>query len=338
MDFIDILREKVKKERKRIVLPEGLDEKIIISVSKLIKADILDLILIGDEEKIKAKALELNVNIDKAKIVNPYKFENINYYIESLYNLRKHKGMTMEDASKLIYDEIYFGTMMVKLDDADGLVAGISHLTSEVLKPALKLIKTTPYKRLVSSFIVMLVPDCEYGEDGVLFFADCAVVQNPDSEQLATIAIDTALSAESIFDIKPKVALLSYTTKSNLEIETVTKIRTALELVKERKPNLLIDGELQLDAALDKDVAKKKAPNSDVAGNANVLIFPNLEAGNIGYKLVERLGKATSIGPICQGFDKPVNDLSRGASINDIILTVIVTAIQAQFVGDKRYL
>ncbi len=330
MELMKTLKQKAIRDKKTIVLPEGEEDRNIMAASQILKDNIATLIMLGDENTIKEKALRLNANIGAATIINPLTSDKKDMYANKLYELRQHKGMTLEEAKKLVTDNIYFGIMMVKLDEADGLVAGAIHTTSELLKPALQIIKTTPNVNLVSSFFIMMISDSEFGDDGLLLFSDCAMNENPTAQELASIAIETAKSAVNLCDMNPKVALLSFSTKGSAEHESINKVRETLEIVKTSNPNILIDGELQLDAAIVPTVATLKAPHSNVAGKANVLIFPDLNAGNIGYKLVERFANAKTIGPVCQGFAKPVNDLSRGCTVDNIVGTIIVTAVQAQ--------
>jgi len=330
MNLKDNLIKKAKSNKKTIVLPEGEEERTIKAVSNILSDDLANIILIGNEKKIKEKALQFNVNVDKATIIDPSTSDKRERYATKLYELRKHKGMTVEKAEQLIMDPIYFGLMIVKMDEADGLVSGAVHTTAELLRPALQIIKAAPSSSIVSSFFIMMVPDCNYGNNGLLIFADCGLVTRPSADELANIAIQTADTTKKLCEIDPKVALLSFSTKGSAKDESIDLIKNALNLVNAKRPDLNVDGELQVDAALVPEVASKKAPNSHVAGQANVLIFPDLNAGNIGYKLVERLANAQAIGPLCSGFAKPVNDLSRGCSIDDIFMTIIVTSVQAQ--------
>lgn len=328
------LMEKVwlmaQKDKKRIVLAEGEEERTLQACEKILKSSLADIILIGDEKIIREKATAMNLNIDGAVIENPEISSKLGEYANGFYELRKKKGMTLEKADKIVRDPLYFGTMMVKSNDADGMVSGAIHTTGDLLRPGLQIVKTAPGVSVVSSFFIMMVPGCEYGDEGMLLFSDCAVNPNPSAEQLASIAISTAETAKNLCKMDPKVAMLSFSTMGSAEGELVEKVRNATELVKELRPDISIDGELQLDAAIVKKVANLKAPNSPVAGKANVLIFPDLQAGNIGYKLVQRFANAEAIGPICQGFAKPINDLSRGCSYEDIINVVALTAVQAQ--------
>ena len=287
-------------------------------------------ILVGNKEEILNKATALKVDLTGVEIIDPETSENLSKYIEAFYELRKNKGMTMSKAEKIVRDPLYFGTMMVKLGDADGMVSGAVHTTGDLLRPGLQIIKTAPGVSVVSSFFIMMVPDSVYGEEGMLLFSDCAVNPNPNEDQLAAIAIATAETAKNLCKVEPRVAMLSFSTMGSADHELVSKVRTATEKAKELRPDLLIDGEMQLDAAIVESVASQKAPNSKVAGKANVLVFPDLQAGNIGYKLVQRFAKAEAIGPICQGFAKPINDLSRGCSSEDIVKVVAITAVQAQ--------
>lgn len=323
--IITKLKEKAKNNKKTIVLPETMDNRILKAAEIILKEDIADIILIGEEE-----ILNNNNNLSKAKIINPKTSNLTNELIERLYELRKEKGLTQEEAKKLLLEDyMYFACMLVKTGKADGVVSGACHSTSNTLRPALQILKTAPNVDLVSTFFLMVVPNCEYGNKGTFLFADCGLVQNPDSNELATIAGTSAKSYELLTENTPVVAMLSHSTKGSAKHEDIDKVVTATKLAQEKYPNYNIDGELQLDAAIIPEIAQSKAPNSKVAGNANVLIFPDLDAGNIGYKLVQRLAKAEAYGPITQGISKPVNDLSRGCSVEDIVGVVAITAIQA---------
>lgn len=330
MELMEKLWDAAKADKKRIVLPEGDEERTIVAAEKIEELGLAYPVLIGDEEKINTKASELGVNLERVEIINPNKSDRLQDYVKAFYELRKNKGMTMEKAEMIVKDPLYFGTMMVKLDDADGMVSGAVHTTGDLLRPGLQIIKTAKGVSVVSSFFIMMVPGSEYGEGGMLLFSDCAVNPNPNAEQLAAIAIATADTARNLCKIEPRVAMLSFSTMGSADHEMVDKVRKATEIAKELRPDLLIDGELQLDAAIVEKVARQKAPNSKVAGKANVLVFPDLQSGNIGYKLVQRFANAEAIGPMCQGFDKPINDLSRGCSSDDIVNVVALTAVQSQ--------
>ena len=333
MELMNKILEVAKANRKRIVLPEGNEERTIIAAEQIQRQGFAYPILVGEREAILNKAKELDVDLSDVEIIDPSESERLNAYIENFYELRKNKGMTMSKAEKIVRDPLYFGTMMVKMDDADGMVSGAIHTTGDLLRPGLQIIKTAPGVSVVSSFFIMMVPGSKYGEEGMLLFSDCAVNPNPNEDQLAAIAIATADTAKNLCKVEPRVAMLSFSTMGSADHELVTKVRAATEKAKELRPDLLIDGEMQLDAAIVSKVADQKAPNSKVAGNANVLVFPDLQAGNIGYKLVQRFANAEAIGPICQGFAKPINDLSRGCSSEDIVKVVAITAVQAQSIN-----
>ena len=275
-------------------------------------------------------AKENNLDISNAEIIDPLKSEKSKIYAEKLYELRKEKGMTLEKAEELVKDEVYFGMMMVKLEEADGLVSGAIHSTSDTLRPALQILKTAPDTKLVSAFFLMVVPNCEYGENGVFVFGDCGLNQNPTAEELVEIAHSSSKSFEQLVGKQAKVAMLSYSTKGSAKSELTQKVIDATNMVREKYPEIKVDGELQLDAAIVPEISKSKAQYSQIAGNANTLIFPDLNAGNIGYKLTQRLGKAEAYGPLCQGIARPVNDLSRGCSSDDIAGVIAITAVQAQ--------
>ena len=330
MELMKKIWEAAKSNKKKIVLPEGNEERTIAAAQKIYDLGLAHPILVGDTNEILAKAKELDVDLSHVEIINPNEAENLQKYINAFYELRKAKGVTMEKAEKIVRDPLYFATMMVKLDDADGMVSGAVHTTGDLLRPGLQIIKTAPGVSCVSSFFIMEVPNSPYGDNGLLFFADCAVNPMPNEDMLASIAIATADNARLLSKIDPKVAMLSFSTMGSADHEVVDKVRNATIKAKELRPDLDIDGELQLDAAIVPKVAKQKAPESKVAGNANILVFPDLQAGNIGYKLVQRFANAEAIGPVCQGFAKPINDLSRGCSSEDIVKVVAITAVQAQ--------
>jgi len=330
MSFIEDIMNRAKQEIKTIVLPEATDIRTLKATDKILKEDFCKIILVGKEEEILGLAKENDLDISKAEIVNPLAAEYYEEYANAFYELRKHKGMTEEKAKELMLDPVFFGMMMVKQAKADGLVSGAAHSTADTLRPALQILKTAPGTKLVSTFSIMVVPNCEFGENGVFAFADCGLNQNPNSEELSEIAISTAKSFKQIIGKEPRVAMLSYSTMGSAKAEEVDKVRIATELAKEKEPELAVDGEMQFDAAIVPEIAKSKAPESKVAGKANTLVFPDLQAGNIGYKLVERLAKAEAYGPICQGMAKPVNDLSRGCKAEDIVGVVAITCVQAQ--------
>lgn len=332
MSFIEEIKNRAKKELKTIILPESEDIRILQATEKVMKEQYAKIILIGDENKINEKAKANNINLGDAKIVNPETDENYNKYVDLLYNLRKHKGMTEEEAKELVLNPVYYGMLMVKDEDteADGLVSGAAHSTSDTLRPALQILKTAPDTKLVSAFFVMVVPDCKYGENGVFVFGDCGLNENPNAEQLSEIAISSSNSFKQLIGEEPKVAMLSYSTYGSAHSELTEKVIEATNLVKQKNLDLCVDGELQLDAAIIPEVAEFKAKGSKLQGQANTLIFPDLNAGNIGYKLVQRFAKAEAYGPLCQGIAKPVNDLSRGCSSDDVAGVVAITAVQAQ--------
>ncbi len=330
MELMNKIFEVAKSNKKTIVLPEGTEDRTLVAVQEIQKQGFAYPVLIGNEDEINEKAKSLDVDLSGVKIIDPEKSDRLEAYVEAFYELRKKKGMTMEKADKIVRDPLYFATMMVKLDDADGMVSGAVHTTGDLLRPGLQIIKTAPGVSCVSSFFIMLVPGSKYGENGLLLFSDCAVNPNPNEDQLAAIAIATAETAKNLCKMEPKVAMLSFSTMGSADGELVQKVRKATEIAKELRPDLNIDGEVQLDAAIVEKVAAQKAPNSTVAGKANVLVFPDLQAGNIGYKLVQRFANAEAIGPICQGFAKPINDLSRGCCSDDIVKVVAITAVQAQ--------
>lgn len=332
MSFIEEIKNRAKEDKKTIILPEAEDKRVLEAASKVIKQGFAKVILLGDEEKIKEDSSKNKIDLDGVDIINPLTSDKKEEYKQKLYELRKNKGMTLEQAEELLKEPIYFGMMMLKDENskADGLVSGAAHSTANTLRPALQILKTKPGTKLVSAFFVMCVPDCEYGENGTFIFGDSGLNQNPTADELSEIAISSSKSFEQLVRKEAKVAMLSYSTKGSAKSELTEKVIEATELVKEKETNLMVDGELQLDAAIVPEIAASKAPDSPLKGEANVLIFPDLDAGNIGYKLVQRLAKAEAYGPLCQGIAKPVNDLSRGCSADDIVGVVAITAVQAQ--------
>lgn len=330
MSFIENIKEKAKQQIKTIVLPEGNDIRTLKAAATVLAEKYANLIILGDKDKILDEANKNDLDISKAEIINPSESEKYETYVQSFYELRKAKGMTIEKARETLKDETYFGMMMVKNGDADGLVSGACHSTSDTLRPALQILKTAPGTKLVSAFFVMVVPDCEYGENGTFIFSDSGLNEYPDADALSEIAISSANSFKQLVGAEPKVAMLSYSTYGSAHSPLTDKVVEATKLLKEKAPDLICDGELQLDAAIIPEIAASKAPGSPVKGMANTLIFPDLDAGNIGYKLVQRLAKAEAYGPLCQGIAKPVNDLSRGCSAEDIAGVVAITAVQAQ--------
>jgi len=330
MSFIESIKQRAKKDIKTIILPEAEDKRVLEAASIVASQGFAKIILLGDEKKIIKDSEVLKLNLDNVTIIDVKKSNEKEQYAEKLYELRKAKGMTIEEALKLIEEPIYFGMMMLKEKKADGLVSGAAHSTANTLRPALQILKTAPNTKLVSAFFVMCVPNCEYGENGTFIYSDSGLNQNPTADELSEIAISSSKSFESLVGKQPKVAMLSYSTYGSAKSELTEKVVEATKLVKEKAPDLLVDGELQLDSAIVPEVAKSKAPNSPLNGEANVLIFPDLNSGNIGYKLTQRLAKAEAYGPLCQGIAMPVNDLSRGCSAEDIVGVVAITAVQAQ--------
>lgn len=329
MNFIDTIKKRARQNKKTIVLPESMDKRTFEAAEKILKEDIANIIIIGTDEEINK-----NLNgrdISSATIINPQTSELTEELINEFVELRKNKGMTYDKAKELLLtDYMYYACMLVKLKKADGVVSGACHSTANTLRPSLQIIKTKPDSLLVSAFFLMDVPNCEYGEDGIFVFADSGLEQNPNPERLAAIAASSAESFKLLVEKEPLVAMLSHSTVGSASHPDVDKVVEAVKIAKEKYSNYKIDGEFQLDAAIVPSIAKSKAPNSDVAGHANVLVFPDLDAGNIGYKLVQRLAKAEAYGPITQGIAAPINDLSRGCSADDIVGVVAITAVQAQ--------
>lgn len=331
MAYIDTIKDRARQDKKTIVLPESTDKRTLIAASQILQEGIANIIMIGNEEKIHDGAGWLEVDLTGLQVVNPSTSDKLEEYVELLYETRKAKGMTMEKAREILTtDYLTFGIVMVKANDADGMVAGACHSTADTLRPALQILKTAPGVKLVSGFFILDVPNCEFGENGTFLFADCGLNQDPTAEELAAIADTSAKSFKSLIGAKPVIAMLSHSTKGSAKHPLVDKVVEATRIAHEEYPHLTLDGELQTDAALVPAIGKSKAPGSEVAGKANVLIFPNLDCGNIGYKLVQRLAKADAYGPMLQGIAKPVNDLSRGCSWQDIVGVVALTAVQAQ--------
>ena len=335
MNLLDSLVEKAKADKQRIVLPEGTEKRTLTAANQLIRDGIAEIILLGNREEILEQAQQLGLeNTNRATIVDPKKHEKKELYANLLHELRKKKGMTLEQAEQLVEDPLFLACLMIKNGDADGEIAGAQNTTGDVLRPALQIIKTSPGVKVVSGAFLMFTQTPQYGENGTLLFADCAVMPNPTAEELASIAVASAETMRSLVGVEPKVAMLSFSTKGSATHEMIDKVSEATRLAKEINPSLLIDGEIQADAALVESVGISKAPGSAIAGKANVLVFPSLEAGNIGYKLVQRLGNAEAVGPVLQGMAAPVNDLSRGCSVEDIYKMVAIAANQA--IGMKK--
>ncbi|MBR3162285.1 MAG: phosphate acetyltransferase [Bacilli bacterium] len=327
-DIIKIIKKRAKKNIKTIVLPETMDRRVLEATDKILKENIAKIILIGNEEEIRKNSKGLDIK--KATIINPNTSELTEKMIQSLYKLRKHKGLTIEESKELILNNyMYYACMLVKMGIADGAVSGACHSSSNTLRPALQILKTSPNTKLVSAFFLMTVPNCKYGYKGTFIFADSGLVQNPNPEELASIAGTSAKTFKLLTGETPKIAMLSHSTKGSAKHPDVDKVIKATKIAKKMFPNYEIDGELQLDAAIVPSVAKTKVGNTNVAGHANVLVFPDLDAGNIGYKLVQRLANANAYGPITQGIAKPINDLSRGCTSDDIVGVVAITSIQA---------
>ena len=329
MAIIDVLKEKAKADKKTIVLPESEDRRTYEAAAKILKEGIANIILVGTDEDVKKHGEGLDLT--GIQVVDPETSEKTQGYIDKLVELRQKKGMTPEQAKEILLNQyLYYGVMMVKMGDADGMVSGACHSTADTLRPCLQILKTKPGTKLVSAFFLMEVPNCEFGENGTFVFADCGLNQDPNPEELAAIAASSAESFRSLVGAEPKVAFLSHSTKGSAKHALVDKVVEATKIAREQNPDLKLDGEMQLDAAIVPSVGEAKAPGSEVAGHANVLIFPNLDAGNIGYKLVQRLAKAEAYGPVTQGIAAPVNDLSRGCSADDIVGVVAITAVQCQ--------
>ena len=331
MSAIEKIKAKARADVKHIVLPEGTEPRTVQASAKILKEGVARVTLLGNPDEVRKVAAETGTDLTGVAIIDPATSEKRTAYADLLYELRKAKGMTPEQATELVTkNPLYYGAVMLKAGDADGMVAGAINSTGNVLRPALQIIKTAPGIKVVSSCFIMELPDPKWGDNGVMIFGDCAVIPNPTAEELAAIAIASAASGKQLVDINPRVAMLSFSTKGSAKHENVTKVQEATKLAHELAPDLQLDGELQADAALVESVGQLKSPGSTVAGHANVLVFPDLQAGNIGYKLVQRLAGAEAIGPIIQGLAKPVSDLSRGCSVDDIVSVVSITAVKAQ--------
>ena len=329
MAFIDVIKERAKVSKKTIVLPETEDRRTYEATAQILAEGIANIVLVGSEEAVKAGSEGLDIS--GAVIVDPAKSDRTEAYIEKLVELRQKKGMTYEQAKDILLNQyLYYGVMMVKMGDADGMVSGACHSTADTLRPCLQILKTKPGTKLVSAFFVIAVPDCEFGSNGTFVFADSGLNQNPNPEELAAIAASSAESFELLVQDEPVVAMLSHSTKGSAKHADVDKVVEATKIAKEQNPDLKLDGEFQFDAAIVPSVGASKAPGSPVAGKANVLVFPDLDAGNIGYKIAQRLAKAEAYGPITQGIGAPVNDLSRGCSAEDIVGVVAITAVQCE--------
>lgn len=334
MELLNNIRESAKKLQNRIVLPESTEERTLEAADTLLKEGIARVILTGDPGEIERLARTKGLtNLSSAEIVNPMNHSRKEEYIDLLVSLRKHKGLTREDASKLVEDPLYLSVLMIKNGDAEGEVAGAANATGDVLRPAFQIVKTMPGISVVSGAFLMFLKDQSYGENGLMVFADCAVHPNPTARELAEIAVATANTTQAIAKIEPRVAMLSFSTKGSARHEMVDKVVEATQIAREMAPGFQFDGELQADAAIVPSVGKKKAPGSPIAGKANVLVFPTLETGNIAYKLVQRLAHAEAVGPVLQGMAAPINDLSRGCSVSDIVNLTAITANQA---GEKK--
>jgi phosphate acetyltransferase len=331
MGFLLKIIDKARNNRKRIVLPEGNEERTLVAANMALEQQIADIILIGDRNDILREADSKGYQfVEKAEIIDPKSFSQKEKYIELMLELRKGKGLTYDQAKIQIENPLYLGAIMIKAGDADGEVAGAINATSDVLRPAFQFIKTSPGIGVVSGAFVMILKDPEFGDEGIMIFADCAVNPDPTAEQLAQIAVSSAHTARSIAGLDPRIAMLSFSTKGSATHETVDKVIKATQMARESTPGLQIDGELQADAAIIPSIGQKKSPGSEIAGKANVLVFPDLSSGNIAYKLVQRMAHADAIGPILQGMAAPVNDLSRGCSVEDIYGLIAITVCQAQ--------
>jgi len=330
MEFIEQLKQRASENKKRIVLPEGLEERTLRAANTILTEGFAEVILIGNPDEVNKAAAGFGLeNIDKATVIDPENHDKMDSYADMMVEIRKKKGLTKDEALKLIKNPLFLAVMMIKAGDADGEVAGADNATGDVLRPAFQFVKTAPGISVVSGAFIMILKDKEFGEDGMMVFADCAVHPNPTAEELAEIAVATGRTTQAIAGFEPKIAMLSFSTKGSAKHEMVDKVATATELAKQLAPDLKIEGELQSDAAIIPAIGQKKAPGSEIAGQANVLVFPTLETGNIAYKLVQRMAHAEAIGPVLQGMAAPINDLSRGCSVSDIVNLVAITANQA---------
>ena len=329
-ELVTQIKKQAETSKKVIALPEATEPRMVKAAEQIYSEGFAEVVLIGSSSEVQKVASQENVDLNTLTIIDPETSDQNKVYSENLYEMRKHKGIERQDAEQMVQDPMCYAALMVKQGDADGYVAGAANTTADTFRPALQIIKTAPNVSCVSSSFIIIVPNCEYGENGLFVFADCALNPDPDSDQLAEIAVTTANTTKSLVEVEPRVGMLSFSTKGSAEHEFADKVATATVKAKQKQPELQIDGELQFDAAILPSVGEKKAPDSDVAGNANVLVFPDLQSGNIGYKIAQRLAGARAIGPVTQGLAKPVNDLSRGCSVQDIVDITAITAVQAQ--------